>query len=952
MSDKSMSDKKTRQIYYCHSSPDPSLTRLIPALLLAGIIALLPIQGMALMDEDYAKAREYKAEGETNSAIITLKNLLQKQPDHAEGRYLLGKLLFEKGQFEQAAKELKRALDLGVDPARIIPTLGRSYLKTGSNDTVLNLVQPDEFESPVLKSDALALVGHAHLGLGNKQEARDSFTRALEYAENSFANVGMAKLAILDQQLDLSLDYSDKALASIPEDEEAKLTRAQALSIKGNLQEAISVLDELLDQSPENLRARLARAEFHFRLGNYGQAMTDVNKILDKHEFQPNANFLLSRLYMEQNNYQDALDAAEKVLKVLPDQDLGHLAAGTANFALQQYEAAHHYLNRYLAANGNNQTITLMLTATYFHLNDFRSAIDLLGSYTENSGTVSATILDLLGQAYLKNGDYDQALPYFRRALELDPDNLGMKERNATVALVNDDIETAVQYYNAIENEKRALSKTNIQLMALTYIKASDFERAFNAIERGLAQFPDSAELHFIKAVAFNSLGNFQAATKSLEETLAMDGDFIPALMARAKFHRNAQQDDQAEALYRKVLSRDPGHMRALIELAELNLARGDAGEFLTLLEKARSVNPAAFEPVQRLGEYYLDNKNYDKASYLLLRFHQAHPDNPGPLDLLIRLHQAQGNTAKAESFMNQLLVLRPERIDIRLQLIHKEIPENPQVALKMTNEALVYAPDYIPLLITKFNLLLQTGRQQEAEDFIDYTEKALPGQYIAPQLKGEFYLSRGMPEKALAFFETAYGKEKTRFLTERLAMLYQKTGHAEKSVAVLSDYLASFPGDSRFKLHLATAHQALGHTDKAIQLYEESATDFPDNPLIANNLALLYLETDIDTAKKYARKAYLNNRDRPEIMDTYGWVLLQAGETESALNILELAVHQAPNNPEIRYHLAYAYFEKNQLAKARTALLSILNDGKGSDHHDKAKRLLSTVEGKMSGQL
>ena len=76
-------------------------------------------------------AKDYLAKGDPNAAVIQLRNALQKAPDSAEARYLLGTALTDRGDAAGAVKELRRALQLGYPTEQVLPTLARALVNDG-----------------------------------------------------------------------------------------------------------------------------------------------------------------------------------------------------------------------------------------------------------------------------------------------------------------------------------------------------------------------------------------------------------------------------------------------------------------------------------------------------------------------------------------------------------------------------------------------------------------------------------------------------------------------------------------------------------------------------------------------------------------------------------------------------------------------------------------------------
>jgi Tfp pilus assembly protein PilF len=136
-------------------------------------------------------AKRYEEKGDNSAAIIQLKNALQKNPNDPEARYLLGTIYRKTGDLQSAEKELRRALNLGIEPAKVIPDLGKTLLDLGQFQQVLDETKP-LFETKN-SAEISTLRGNASLALGKGEEAKELFKRALEDKPNfSDALVGVA----------------------------------------------------------------------------------------------------------------------------------------------------------------------------------------------------------------------------------------------------------------------------------------------------------------------------------------------------------------------------------------------------------------------------------------------------------------------------------------------------------------------------------------------------------------------------------------------------------------------------------------------------------------------------------------------------------------------------------------------------------------------------------------
>ena len=94
--------------------------------------------------------------------------------------------------------------------------------------------------------------------------------------------------------------------------------------------------------------------------------------------------------------------------------------------------------------------------------------------------------------------------------------------------------------------------------------------------------------------------------------------------------------------------------------------------------------------------------------------------------------------------------------------------------------------------------------------------------------------------------------------------------------------------------------------------------------PGVLNNYALVLHEQGDAQALTMAEKAHALAPADPNVVDTYGWLLSRAGRREEGMRYLREARLRAPDNLEIRYHLARVLHESGRSAEARSELADV----------------------------
>src|SRR4051812_33210948 len=233
------------------------------ALTRALVIAVLLFAGCAQRGEDdprqlMASAKQERDAGNHRAAIIHLKNLLQKFPQHAEARYVLGSIYLEAGDAVGAQSELRRAIDLGYERTKALPALGQSLLMSGDFQKVLDEVRQEGTPEGV-QAELLTLRGLAAIGLGQRQFGRQLLEQALAVKpDHAGALLGQARLAASDERYDEATTLVARALAGAPEYADAWLLKGDLSTLVNDRNGALVAYGKALAVRPNSNAAHVS----------------------------------------------------------------------------------------------------------------------------------------------------------------------------------------------------------------------------------------------------------------------------------------------------------------------------------------------------------------------------------------------------------------------------------------------------------------------------------------------------------------------------------------------------------------------------------------------------------------------------------------------------------------------------------------------------------------------
>lgn len=900
-----------------------------------------PLTSIAMDAGEYLDdARGYFAKREYRAAVIQLKNTLLANPDNGEARLLLGKTYLELENGPSALKELKRARDQGVSREAVLLPLGRAYLMTGQGDTLLQTITSEVDDPLQTRIDILLLHGQAYLDQQHYALADEKFSKALELRPSAAeALAGKARIALRNRDTAGAAELADRALAEDDRIVDAWIIKGELYRIAGEQRQAVSAFQKALDIAPNNISARLGKVMSLVVLSEYDKALAETDLLLKKYPNVYLAYYVKSLALYQQHQLTQAQESVQNALKLAPDHLASRRLAGTLHYRQGQLNQSEQHLRQYLRQRPGDKQVAKLLAATLLKLKKPGAAIEVLEPGLPSAGD-DVQYLSLLGSAYLSHGNAAKGMDYLEQAIALAPDSVNLRTQLAIGYLALGEAEQAIGELQVAVDLDQELLQADV-LLVMTYLHSKDFDKALVATEALKGKMPDSPVPDNLIGVAQSGQGDHGAARKSYKAALEIQPDFLPAHLNLARLDLLANDPAEAEERYRKVLSYDEGNLKALLALAVLASHEGQADETEQWLKQAHQHHPEATQPALLLGDHYQRQGKTHKALDIARKTAVTHPRDPRVLKTLALFQLKAGENKEALNTLRSLVEVAPQSPEARYQLALVQIKlKKSDEARESFRQALELRADYPAAQLALGRLDIAGKNFDAALDIANSLKKLHPDAFFGYELEGDILYSRQAFKQAAEVYALAAGKTNSAPLTHKLFQSRLQASEQDAAYDVLRQWLAGHPEDTKLRTVLATALHRAKQQQSAIEEYLKILDYDADNVTALNNLSWLYQEAGNPDAVKYAKRAHELVPERAEVTDTLGWLLVQNGEVNHGLVLLQEAAVKAPHIPDIRYHMIVALDKAGRRDEARKELDRLLKAGKAFPDADKARAL------------
>ncbi|MCG8324712.1 MAG: PEP-CTERM system TPR-repeat protein PrsT [Thiotrichales bacterium] len=895
-------------------------------------------------EQHMEKARAFLAEKKIFEGIIELKNALQKEGNLPEARWLLGEAYLKLGDGGLANREFTSARSLGYSHAEMDMMILRALNLQGKFQEVLDKTAAlAESEN----SAALQLLrADAYLGLRQHEEAGPAYRATLEMdATLAPAYVGLSRLALSARDLGQAEQYIAQGLEADAENTDLWVLKGMLLLIQNKGAEADQAFLRAKEIAPYNRMASIGIIRARYAQGKFEEALPILKTLQNRYGKAPTVKYLRAYYEYQAKNVAKAKELLLDVIKVAANHPESLLLLSNILYQDGKLEQVIGYMERFTGRFPNHLPAVKLLAVAYLGQGEIDKTIDLIQQALKTR-TADDQLYSILGTAYIRSGDLEQATEYLEKATEINPDAANIRAQLALSHLAAGSTDLAVSALEDAVELNPKLYSADIMLI-LTHIRAQNFEAAIKAAENLHNKEPDNPLPLNLLGTAHAGQQDYARAREYFELAVEKKPDYTPAKFNLANLDMEEGSLDAAQQRFEDILKDDEKSAKAYVGLAKLESERGNEANMLDYLKQARAVNENSIEVRVLLARYY---KNTSRNREMLEVIEEAVRLAPNFTEVIFLGAQAQrlnGQYDNARRNLELLVKEFPEATDVLMEqaLLQMDLGEI-EAAGQTLQRILSLKDDHERAMLALINLELRQNRPEAAREALEKFAAAYPDSADLSLSRGDLALYEKNYPQAIEHYRQALTLRETSFVVFRIVNTYLVMNDTDNAHAVMEQWIADHPDDRQVKLVLASRYQQGANIERAIRLYEEVIRDDPSNMIALNNLAWMYLDSDAGQALQLAERAFQLAPEQPEVMDTFGWILvLQGSQVERGVQLIQAALDKKPDEASIRFHYAYALAKTGNRKRAKDELQKILNENASFPELKDAEALMAELQ-------
>src|SRR3954466_14027487 len=236
----------------------------------------------------------------------------------------------------------------------------------------------------------------------------------------------------------------------------------EMVSVYGHSEYASKAINEYklaLQNDPGSEQLNAGLAELYFKTGHIRDAVTESQEIIKRDPNNLDARKLLGRIYLRslgdmQGGTQSseilklAIEQFSQIVLLEPDNIDDHLLLGRLYIIDKDYVKAEGEFKAARHIQSDSEEAVINLAYLYNEEGDSKKAVDVLQSFPD--GERSGKLYAVLGYTFEQQKEFKHAIDAYKRAIDLDKDNLDAQRGLANSLLGHNQIEAALAQYKQV----------------------------------------------------------------------------------------------------------------------------------------------------------------------------------------------------------------------------------------------------------------------------------------------------------------------------------------------------------------------------------------------------------------------------------------------------------------------------------------------------------------------
>jgi|GEM_PF-2939656 len=888
-----------------------------------------------------------------DESIEALEKVRQLKPDYRDVKKLLVKLYlkrgkeeFKYGHYEKSINYLIKILPLQPDNYEALFYLGLDYYNSGKLEKAFS------YFSQSVKDKKFELYSNFYMGfiqyqLSAYKKAIPYFLKSMNgdlkekskyYLSRCYYNIAVSDyqkknfkesetyflkvLSLYPQHVDahfgLALVYfnTEKYFKAAEHLENVKKLKgnyrntyqllaetyfriAQNFIDKGKLKEAEKYFTLCYKNDPERGDAYYNLAEIYYKWKKYDKALEFYERSIDKKYRIVDSTYKIGEIYYVLKKYEKSVTYLEKVyawkkkyLKTVTYLWTAYRTLGNRAFTGKNYTDSEAYYAKSLFYNPQQPLIRYRYAVSLYQNGKYMDSFSQLLTLVKQKKTKFDKFWSYLfrsslnaGKDYFARGYYHRAIQVLEKHLAFFPGSIEAKYYAGLSYLSLNDFDNAIKYLSDVVKKQPDYKDAKIKL-SLAYKnkgknlfgkgKYAEAERNFYL---ALIYNPEDIEARYFYGWSLLKQKKYWKSIVQLEKVIKKDKNYKDIKLLLAKAYLNIanplfekKKYSEVIPLYKRVIKLFPDDPDTNLKLGISLFHTGKLDEALNFLQKAYKLGASYLYTNYYLGEIYFWKKEYLKAYPYLTAVYEKKPDFMKVKDHYAKTTYQIGRIKEKEGAYEDAIAMYMNSYNL-FPTNFKYTLAVARVAAKMND--LKTAIEFYERLVTNFKW---------------YYKAHIP--------LATLYLKTGEFEKILALLLPDYKIKDPEFQASRIKILLEtyrkyseslfRKGEYDKALRIVKKGLKFFPGDIRLSLTHAKILAGMKKYRKSLSLVRK---------LFARNKKI----------KEDAIKVFLLIGKNAE----------NDGKYRIAIRALKYAYKISPDNEDVLFYLAYAYYETGKYLKA-----------------------------------